>query len=388
MKRFSSFIRNRKIPILLYPSIIFIGFLSIFLLISAAKSDSESIYSTSSNAISFLDANISQINFEATLAIEKKNYREAARKYISILHHNSNDIATLYNLASCYAHLKKPELAAKVLQHAIDAGMNDLSLIITDSVWATIRNKEVFKAIVERAKILQKERGESFFAECKVVIKGRLRQPDSYDSTKAYPLLILFHGYGSYAESYMSIRDRMGARNLFFAAPQGPYPVKIFGLNSPSYSWFYLSRNREVWKQADPLVAKYILDVIEKIKSRYKISGVYLLGHSQGGALAYMTGINYPDLIDGIICFGAQNPKEFITYENLRKASSKLPIFIGHGWSDQSVKFNEALEARNLLFDNRFNVTFKPFQGEHWLDSTTLVEANKWIGEIESKKFN
>jgi predicted esterase len=178
----------------------------------------------------------------------------------------------------------------------------------------------------------------------------------------------------------------MGATNFFVAAPQGPYPQKLLEINSPSYSWFYLTKNKDLWSRADPMAIDYILNVINEIKSHYKISGVYILGHSQGGGLAYMTGINASDRISGIICFGAAVPKELVSPTALSTASKSLSVFIGHGWNDPKVNFEQAQQAKYLLKDYQFNVTFKPFKGEHWLDTNTLIEAKKWIDEIEEKR--
>ncbi|NOU17842.1 MAG: hypothetical protein HOO91_09820 [Bacteroidales bacterium] len=387
MKKLKFLFHNRKLYIF-STSILLIGYSIIYLLITAAKTDFEPPLPSSTDELDFLDVDLLTLSQDAKFAFEKKSYKDAAKKYIEILHYKPSDVTTLYNLASCYALLKKPELAAKALNHALDAGLNDISGLLSDSVWTNVKNNLVFKSTYDQAEGYRKERGEPFYAECKVLIRGRLRRPDSYDSTKTYPLLILLHGYGSYAESYMSVRDKMGATNFFVAAPQGPYPEKLLEINSPSYSWFYLTKNKDLWNRADPMAIDYILNVIDEIKCHYKISGVYLLGHSQGGGLAYMTGINASNKISGIICFGAANPKELVSPMALSTASKNLPIFIGHGWNDPKVNFEKAQQAKYLLKDYQFNVTFKPFKGGHWLDANTLIEAKKWIEEVEEKRNN
>ncbi|NVO08901.1 MAG: alpha/beta fold hydrolase [Bacteroidales bacterium] len=385
MKKFIFFSHNRKLY-LFFTCTVLIGYSFIYLLITAAKTDFEPPHPSSTEELDFLDVDLLTLNQDAKFAFEKKSYKEAAKKYIEILHHKPSDIETLYNLASCYALLKKPELAARALNYALDAGLNDISGLLSDSVWVNVKDNPIFKSTFDKAKTYKEERGEPFYAECKVLIRGCLKRPDNYDSTKAYPLLILLHGYGSYAESYMSVRNRMSATNFFVAAPQGPYPQKLLEINSPSYSWFCPTKNKDLWNRADPMAIDYILNVIDEIKSHYKISGVYLLGHSQGGGLAYMTGINVPDKISGIICIGAGNPKDLLTPIALDKASKILPVFIGHGWNDPRVSFDQAQQAKYLLKDYQFNVTFKPFKGEHWLDNGNLIEAKRWIDEIEAKR--
>jgi phospholipase/carboxylesterase len=312
-----------------------------------------------------------------------KNYREAVKNYLVILHHKPNDVSTLYSIAGCYATLKKPELAAKALGYAIDNGLKDLDRLISDSVWNPIKNKPEFKPVLDFAKNLKKERGETIWGECKIITRGSVRQPDNYDSTKAYPLLIMLHGYGSNGDSFLNIRDKMGASGFFVTAPRGPYATSILGLNKPSYSWFYLTSDKSLWRKADPYVIDYIINIVRQVKSKHNVSGVYLLGHSQGGALTYLTGINSPELINGIICFGASNPKEYLTPTNLLKASKSLPVFISHGWDDQAVPFTDAQEAKQLFLKYNYKVTFKPYQGGHYLDNNTLIDARKWIENIE-----
>jgi len=336
--------------------------------------------------LDFLDIDLALINHNAEMASEAKNYREAVKNYLIILHHKPSDISTLYSIAGCYSRLNKPTLAAKALGHAIDNGLKDLPSLISDSVWSPIKNHPDFKPILDFASNLKIERGESVWGECKIIIKGSVRKPDNYDSTKAYPLLIMLHGNGANGDSYLNLRDKMGASGYFVAAPQGPYPRSILGLNKPSYSWFYLTRNKSLWQKSDPFVVEYIINVINQIKSKNKISGVYLLGHSQGGALAYLTGINNPDIVNGIICFGASNPKEYLNSSQLMNASKKLPVFISHGWDDQAVPFNDAQESKQFFLKYNYNVTFKPFQGGHFLDNEALIEARKWIDNIELNK--
>ncbi|RPH33364.1 MAG: alpha/beta fold hydrolase [Bacteroidales bacterium] len=340
---------------------------------------------TVSKELLFLSKNISQTNFEAKIEFEKKKYKEAAKKYLEILHHKPNDITTLYNLARCYAYLRKPIQAAEALQFALDAGLNDIQTLLSDSTWIPHKNNEKIRQVLNNAQKIQKERGESFFVECKVAIKCRVRQPNNYDSTKAYPLIVILHGNGGNAESYMAVRDIMDASNFFFAAPQGPYQRKLLELNSPAYSWFLLTNDKKLWEKADPFAIEYIISVIDDIKTQYKISEVYLIGHSQGGALAYMTGIKTSNLINGIICFGARNPIEMLSAAEIYNAELKIPIFIGHGTIDPQVNINEAKEAQRILTKYGYNVTLKSFNGGHWLDTSTLIEAKKWIEGIKSK---
>lgn len=377
MLRLTSLLSNRENPIIVAILILF-GFLTC-LFLTAGKPETNS----NSDELSFLNANLGLLNQNAKMAYEAKKYREAKNIYIEILHHKPSDVSTLYNLASCYAKLNKPDLAAKALNFALEAGLSNITGLLADSTWMQIKDHPSFQPIYEKAKILKGNLGESFYTECKVLIRGHVRLPNDYESTKSYPLLVLLHGNGGNAESLMSVRDKMGATNFFVVAPQGPYQRKLLELNTPAYSWFLLSNDKKLWERADPLVIEYIINVIKDVKAHYKISGVYLLGHSQGGALAYMTGIAKPDVINGIICSGAQNPEEFINASDINNAASKLPVFISHGRYDPQVSFNEAQEAKNLLIRHGVNVTFKPFDGGHWLDEKTLIEVEKWIEEKE-----
>lgn len=353
------------------------------ILISAWKTININSLSVSSNELDFLDTDLNQLNLIASIELEKKNYREAAKKYLIILHHNPNDVPTLYNIAKCYANIKKTDLAVKALNHSIEAGMQNIDVLEEDSAWNQIRKTQSFKILLNKTNEIKTQRGQTILTECKVFIKGMLRKPDNYDSTKAYPLIIILHGNGANPESYMPFRDLMGATNFFVAAAQGPYPRKLLHLNRPSYSWFYQTSDKKLWKKLDQPIIDYVLNFANEIKTQYKISNIYLLGHSQGGALAYMTGISKPDEIKGIICFGASNPINYIDNNAFMNASSKLPIFIGHGWYDKSVDFTNAKETKQILTNYGFKVTMESFKGGHELNQEALIKANKWIEDIE-----
>lgn len=368
--------------ILLTLSIVALG-LTTIILISAWESATNKNFATSTDELDFLGTDLGQLNFIASIEFEKKNYREAAKKYLIILHHKPSDIQTLYNIAKCYVNIKKPELAAKALNHAIESGLTNIDYLIKDPTWNPIREAQPFKTLLDKANNIKIQRGETFLAECKVYIKGLVRKPDNYDSTKAYPLLIILHGNGGNPESYMLYREIMGASDFFVAAAQGPYQKKILEGNAPSYSWFYATSDKQLLEKLDTPVVDYVLNVANEIKKKYNISNVYLLGHSQGGALAYMTGLSKPNEIKGIICFGASNPKDYIDNNTFRNASSKLPIFIGHGWYDKSVDFTNAQETKQTLTNYGFKVTMESFKGGHELNQEALIKANKWIADIE-----
>lgn len=341
---------------------------------------------TISSELKFLSKDITKLVFEANVDFEKKNYSEAITKYIEILHFKPNDETILYNLARCYANIGKPSQTADVLRLLIDGGYSNLESLINDPSWNAINKNAKFISTLEHAKKINEEKGELFYAQCTVANKYRLRYPNNFDSTKKYPLLIVLHGNGGNAESYMPFRDIMKAYGFFYVSPQGPYIKSDNNKNANAFSWFLLTKDENLWKEYDQYLADYIANIIKSVKSQFKISSVYILGHSQGGALAYLTGIRYSELIDGLVCFGARNPIEIVSKADIYNVKKKFQIFIGHGLNDPLIRYSEAREATNMLTEYGYSVTLKSFNGGHELDAKTLEDAISWIEKIELKE--
>jgi tetratricopeptide (TPR) repeat protein len=85
-------------------------------------------------------------------AYKAKKYEKAARGFYRALDVNPSNPSTLYNLACCYALLKKEKLAVRCLAVAYQAGFRDLEHMARDKDFDAIRKSAAYKGLVREMK--------------------------------------------------------------------------------------------------------------------------------------------------------------------------------------------------------------------------------------------
>jgi len=203
--------------------------------------------------------------------------------------------------------------------------------------------------------------------------------PADYDPQRSYPLVIGLHGYASSPERYHSLYYAFDDPEFIYAAPQAPYPLPMG--SSLGFSWFTGEDDEELVNESVRLAELYVIDLIEQLQAQYNVSDVYLLGFSQGGCLAYVTGIKHRELFKGLICFACWFDPAWFDEETIATATD-LPIFIAHAEDDPAVEFSKGEEARDQLEADGFDVEFLPFVGGHTLTSDALKQVEAWIEEV------
>jgi len=125
-------------------------------------------------------------------------------------------------------------------------------------------------------------------------------------------------------------------------------------------------------------VEKRVLDAVKKLKSEYPIDTTYLMGFSQGAMTTLRTGLNHPGHFAGLIAFGGWiDTKQPI---NLNRAGKSAPsICIVHGKKDNSIKYEEALNAEKILNANQYRLKLLTFDGGHEVPAEMLKQAMEWI---------
>jgi len=145
----------------------------------------------------------------------------------------------------------------------------------------------------------------------------RVFVPTNYDSSKAYPLVILLHGMGGNEDSYFdgyasgAIKKEAQQRGYILACPKG----------RDSASMYTGSAEQDV------------LDVMTEIQRTYRIDSdrVYMSGHSMGGYGTWSVAINHPDI------FAAAAPiSGGGNILDVPKAT-RVPMLVVHGDDDRTV---------------------------------------------------
>lgn len=128
-----------------------------------------------------------------------------------------------------------------------------------------------------------------------------LRVPASYDGDRPVPLVVTLHGYtssGEGIEAYMKYGDLADSHGFLLVSPDG---TRESGGDNNRF-W---NASKACCNFMDSTVddSAYVLALINAVKSEYNVDPkrVYLIGHSNGGFMAYRAAYDHSDTIAAIV---------------------------------------------------------------------------------------
>jgi len=211
-------------------------------------------------------------------------------------------------------------------------------------------------------------------------LEAVLVPPAADDSARTYPLLVALHGYGDTAAGFVRAFGGGSWERCFVAVPEAEHAVANGGT-----SWFQLTRDRTQWEAADRRTVATVVALIGALRSRYRIGEVYLLGFSQGAALAYQTGLLNPSLVSGIAAISGGLPPidtvgAIVHAADLAGATGPR-ILVARGRDDPAVGHRALREQADFLVSRGFAVTRYEFAGGHDLPAEALERVARWMRE-------
>ncbi len=214
----------------------------------------------------FKKVDVIQLRREAGQAYAVKNYQKAVQLYGEALTYNQDDVTIAYNLACCYAVLGDAKNAAIYVTQAFGNGLRNFEHFQNDSDFDNVRKNSGFsKTIIDVRKNFESI-GELKYVESRSLQPYRIRIPNNYDPKKSYPLLIGMHGMGGNADGFIAIYDELEAPQIIYVTPEGQYRrTNDIAPQWYTRSWAITNQDQQLTLQADPLVAEYILNTIQKV---------------------------------------------------------------------------------------------------------------------------
>ena len=165
--------------------------------------------------------------------------------------------------------------------------------------------------------------------------------PATYDATHPAPLLILLHGYstsGREHDAYFKLGPAADARGFVYAYPDGTMD----------------SQGNRFWNATDACCdfdrtgvddVAYLTSVIADIRAKLAIDPkrIDLLGHSNGGFMAYRMACDDADLVAAIVSLAGA------TFANPADCAPSAPVSVVeiHGTADETIHYaGGALSSR------------------------------------------
>ena len=159
----------------------------------------------------------------------------------------------------------------------------------------------------------------------------------SQSSDRPLPLVLLLHGFGSSGlaqEAYMSMKSLADREKFLLVIPDGT-----------------LNSQRERFWNAGPICCdffnsqvddeQFLLDLVQYATRLYHVDQqrMYLIGHSNGGAMAYRMACHHPEVFSAIASLAGVGQYEV----SACKGSSPTGVLHIHGTADQTVLYQGGL---------------------------------------------
>ncbi len=174
-------------------------------------------------------------------------------------------------------------------------------------------------------------------ARADIVVGGArpatVRVPATYDPAVPSPLLILLHGYGgdgTYIEPYMLFRPLTEKMGILFTDPKGTEEsagVRFWNATDACCNF--------IGSTVDD--SGYLKGLIDEIKGKLNVDAdrIYLVGHSNGGFMAYRMACDHPETIAAICSLAGS------TFQDEARSAVESPVHVlqVHGTSDASILY-------------------------------------------------
>lgn len=162
-----------------------------------------------------------------------------------------------------------------------------------------------------------------------------VRVPDGYEAGTPAPLVLLLHGYGANAtiqDLYFNLSSIADGEGFFIVAPEGSVD----------------SRAKQFWNANEACCAfddtsvddvRYLTELLDEVGQYYSIDPkrTFVLGHSNGGAMAMTMGCRAADRIAAVVDLAGP----FFDDPASCKPSSPVGLLHMHGTKDTVIPFEK-----------------------------------------------
>ncbi|GAB1394729.1 alpha/beta hydrolase [Rhodocyclaceae bacterium] len=201
--------------------------------------------------------------------------------------------------------------------------------------------------------------------------------------------VIWMHGLGADGSDFVPVVPELGldpSVRIRFVFPNAPaIPVTCNG-GYVMPAWYDIisldKNNREVDAAGIVKSRQQIRDLIEREKGLGIPSDrIFVAGFSQGGAVAYTTGLTHPEQLAGIIALSTYLPVTELVAKEATESNRDIPIFAAHGLEDNVVSIDLGLRARDYLQQTGYTCQWQEYPMPHSVCIEEIQDIGAWLNQ-------
>ena len=199
--------------------------------------------------------------------------------------------------------------------------------------------------------------------------------------------VIWMHGLGADGSDfepivpYLGLDPSVSVRFVFPNAPQIPVTCNGGFVMPAWYDIISLAADSREIDEAGLLASRdTVTGLIEREVARgIPANHIFLAGFSQGGAVAYLTGLSYKEALAGIIALSTYMPSPSQAAQLATLASRPTPLFIAHGTHDDVVSLKLGEIARNTVTELGYTFNWQTYPMGHEVCLPEIQAIGAWI---------
>ena len=193
------------------------------------------------------------------------------------------------------------------------------------------------------------------------------------------PLLVLLHGIGADENDLLPLADALDPRFLV-ASVRAPFEAAPMG-----NAWFAIDFRttppRNDLAQAEES-RQALCALLPELQARHgaDASRTFLLGFSQGAAMALAVALTRPDLVHGLVLHSGRVLPGVAAQAAPPEALARLEALVVHGVDDDVLPVRCGREIRDLLapwLGDR--LTYREHDAGHFVTPATLDDVAAWL---------
>ena len=198
--------------------------------------------------------------------------------------------------------------------------------------------------------------------------------------------VIWLHGLGADGHDFAPIVPELNIPNTRFIFPHAPHQPITMNNGYEMRAWYDLYGLTLQTKQ-DEAGMRAMQQEIELLIEAEQAQGIpadkiVLAGFSQGGAMAFFTGLRYPKKLAGILALSTYVSLKEKLADEAHQANKDTPIFMAHGSFDSIITLDTCLVSRRLLEDLDYQVEWHEYPMPHSVCSEEIEDIARFLKQV------
>jgi phospholipase/carboxylesterase len=200
--------------------------------------------------------------------------------------------------------------------------------------------------------------------------------------------VIWLHGLGADGNDFVPVVKELklpplGIRFVFPHAPMRP--VTING-GFVMRAWYDIAYEELAFKE-DERGLRESQKLIEELIVRENTRGIpssriVLAGFSQGGVMTFQTGLRQSKPLAGLMALSSYVPMSPMIEVERNAASNTVPVFMGHGITDNIVPLALGKMSRDTLIKLGYEVEWHQYTMPHSVCAEELADIGIWLKRV------